>query len=627
MAPRDEDIGWSFGEPVDGTACEKVSVEVKRDMMGLLMEFKDKKKGKNRMDREFEENLIKSMSRPIDDDEEEDLKLAYAMRQSREQHKFEYYHPRNNYYHEGDVRAPSAYELARVYLPEECKEMKNYINSFEPVWNERGVTIMCDGWSGPTNMHIINFLVYSVRGTVFHKSIDATDVYCRDTNYYYSLMEKVVQEIGEEKVVQIVTDNEASVKAAGKKLMDRFPHLYWTACTAHCLDLLLEDIGKKSSIKSVIERARKVSQFIYKYKWAVDYMKKFTGGRDLTRPGITRFATQFIMLESVVRHKTALQEMFDSSTWVTSRFGQMNDALAVEVRETLSKHPSTEVAKFWEKADEIIKIQEPIIKVLKLVDGDLKPTVGFIYEAMERCKLAIQKNCTYYKNYWKMIDKRWNCQLHTDLHAAGCFLNPQYMYGENDIGNDHELLVGIYMYRDKAESFGNSSAQREIHQMDPAMWWMTYGDSAPELRKIVVRVLSQTTSSSNCERNWSMWSLVHTKTRNRLKYGRLHQIVYLRYNMKLKLRHMRRHGADELKTTYDPINLDYIFDVDDPLNEWLEESKAPLFEGDELSWLDYDDGREGGDGGGGSRTGNTVRCSSSHQIFEQSRQSAGNNLL
>ena len=75
MAPRDEDIGWSFGELVDGNkrkirckfchkiinggitrlkqhlahktgdvaACEKVSVEVKRDMMGLLMEFKDKR--------------------------------------------------------------------------------------------------------------------------------------------------------------------------------------------------------------------------------------------------------------------------------------------------------------------------------------------------------------------------------------------------------------------------------------------------------------------------------------------------------------------------------------------------------------------------------------------------------
>ncbi|KAL2938628.1 Protein disulfide-isomerase TMX3 [Bienertia sinuspersici] len=107
-------------------------------------------------------------------------------------------------------------EYPQVFLPEECKGIKGYIKSLEPIWNERGVTIMYDGWSGPINMHIINFLVYSVRGT----------------------------EIGEDKVVQLVTDNEAVIKAGGKRLMEEFPHLYWTACAAHCLDLLLEDIGK-----------------------------------------------------------------------------------------------------------------------------------------------------------------------------------------------------------------------------------------------------------------------------------------------------------------------------------------------------------------------------------------------
>ncbi|KAL2938630.1 hypothetical protein RDABS01_022079 [Bienertia sinuspersici] len=97
---------------------------------------------------------------------------------------------------------------------------------------------------------------------------------------------------------------------------------------------------------------------------------------------------------------------------------------------------------------------------------------------------------------------------------------------------------------------------------------MTYGESAPKLQKIAVRVLSQTTSSSNCERNWSIWSLVHAKTRNRLKY-------------KGSLRHLRRHVNDEINANYDPINLDYIFDADDPLNEWLEETEAPVFEGDD----------------------------------------------
>ncbi|EYU28551.1 hypothetical protein MIMGU_mgv11b023448mg [Erythranthe guttata] len=44
----------------------------------------------------------------------------------------------------------------------------------------------------------------------------------------------------------IVTDSEASNKAAGKWLMLERPHIFWSPCTAHCTDLILEDIGSKT---------------------------------------------------------------------------------------------------------------------------------------------------------------------------------------------------------------------------------------------------------------------------------------------------------------------------------------------------------------------------------------------
>jgi hypothetical protein len=50
-----------------------------------------------------------------------------------------------------------------------------------------------------------------------------------------------------------------------------------------------------------------------------------------------------------------------------------------------------------------------------MVDGD-KPTMGFIYEAMDQAKEAIKT--TYgdkrqkYLSLWKIIDDRWNEQLH-----------------------------------------------------------------------------------------------------------------------------------------------------------------------------------------------------------------------
>ncbi|KAL7197440.1 hypothetical protein ACSBR2_020057 [Camellia fascicularis] len=150
------------------------------------------------------------------------------------------------------------------------------------------------------------------RGTIFQKSVDVTDVPSRTSDYYLSLMDKVVDEIGEEYVVQIVTDNEAAIKAAGYKLMQKRKNLYWTGCAAHCIDLMLEDIGKKKSVAKVLDCAKVITRFIYNSNWVVDFMKRFTGDRELLRPVITRFATNFITLESIVKHKTALQDMFHS---------------------------------------------------------------------------------------------------------------------------------------------------------------------------------------------------------------------------------------------------------------------------------------------------------------------------
>ena len=72
-----------------------------------------------------------------------------------------------------------------------------------------------------------------------------------------------------------------------------------------------------------------------------------------------------------------------------------------------------------------------------------------------------------------------------------------------------------------------------------AEWWFMYGNHAPTLRNLALKVLSQTTSSPACERNWSTFALIHTKQRNRLAYPRLQQLVFCYYNMKLKIRDLQ----------------------------------------------------------------------------------------
>ncbi|XP_057426180.1 uncharacterized protein LOC130719580 [Lotus japonicus] len=118
---------------------------------------------------------------------------------------------------------PTPYEISEVYLENEYKFMKSWINELKPTWKERGVIIMCDGWTnGINHMDIMNFLVYCSKGIVFLKSVDASRVASRNTEYYVSLLDKVVDEVREENVVQVVTDNEKELKAAGYFLNPQF---------------------------------------------------------------------------------------------------------------------------------------------------------------------------------------------------------------------------------------------------------------------------------------------------------------------------------------------------------------------------------------------------------------------
>lgn len=83
----------------------------------------------------------------------------------------------------------------------------------------------------------------------------------RDAKYYLELIDKVIEEIGEEQVIQIVIDNEVAMTSTGKLLMGKRKHTYWVACIAHCMDFILQDIGKKSSVIKLITDAKKSDFF------------------------------------------------------------------------------------------------------------------------------------------------------------------------------------------------------------------------------------------------------------------------------------------------------------------------------------------------------------------------------
>jgi hypothetical protein len=71
-----------------------------------------------------------------------------------------------------------------------------------------------------------------------------------------------------EYIVQFITDNDSSYKAAGKKLMMKYPTLFWSPCAAHCLDLMLENMADKRYfpiVDDTVRKAKQVTKFIYNH--------------------------------------------------------------------------------------------------------------------------------------------------------------------------------------------------------------------------------------------------------------------------------------------------------------------------------------------------------------------------
>ncbi|XP_031393891.1 uncharacterized protein LOC116205419 [Punica granatum] len=253
---------------------------------------------------------------------------------------------------------------------------------------------MSNDWTDKKMRSICNFLVNSPKGTILLTFIDTLDI-SKTAIKVFEMIDDIVKQVGEENIVQIVTDNAANYKAAGEMLMEKHNKLFWTPPAAHCIDLMLEDLEKK------------------------------------------------------------------------------------------------------------IKVHE--LTIMK--DSDDKPAMGFIYNEMEKAKQKIKANFKddrkSYAHIWKVIDERWEIQLHRPLHAAAYYLNPQLHFSFEFRAN-REVMRGLYKVmdrmlddeeRDKIDLqleefkherglFGFSSTKSMRFKKTPIDWWESYGADTLELQKI-----------------------------------------------------------------------------------------------------------------------------------------------
>ncbi|KAF6167155.1 hypothetical protein GIB67_029793 [Kingdonia uniflora] len=337
-----------------------------------------------------------------------------------------------------ELMTPSSQVISGPFLLDEIGTFKEYLAEYRASWAITGCTVMADSWKDSEDRTLINFLVSCPRGVYFVSSIDATDI-VEDAASLFKLLDEVVEEMGEENVVQVITENSTSYKSAGKMLEEKRRKLFWTPCAAYSIDRMLEDFMKIRWVAECIDKGKKVTKFIYNRAWLLNLMKRdFTDGRELLKPGFTRFSTSFATLQSLLIHRIGLKRMFQSNKWLSSRFAKSEEGNEVEKIVLNST--------FWKKVLYVIKSVDPMLQVLQRVDTDEGLPMSSIYHDMYRAKLEIKAvhgdDMRKFGPFWDAIDDHGSSLFHHPFYVAAYFLNPSYRYRPDFLAHP-EVMRGV----------------------------------------------------------------------------------------------------------------------------------------------------------------------------------------
>ncbi|XP_042465666.1 uncharacterized protein LOC122048129 [Zingiber officinale] len=335
-------------------------------------------------------------------------------------------------------KPPTRYEMSEPYLKKEVDRIKGLLKTNEEEWKLNGCSIMTDAWSDRKRRSIMNLCVNSRFGTVFLSSKESSDE-THTSQLIYEYVEQCIQQVGPENVVQIVTDNASNNMGAAKLLKEKRPSIFWTSCATHSINLMLESIASIPRFKKVIDQAKALTIFIYAHHKTLALMRSYIKKRDIVRPGVTRFASAFLTLQSLSEKKSQLRAMFTSTDWEECKFSK-------SVKGKTSYTTVLSIG-FWTGVSLCLKVFAPLVKVLRIVDADKKPSMGFVYgellQAKKDIKNALSNVPKNYQHIIDIIDAKMKDRLDSPLHLMAYLLNPFYHYKDSLLYLDQTVSIGV----------------------------------------------------------------------------------------------------------------------------------------------------------------------------------------
>jgi hypothetical protein len=272
-------------------------------------------------------------------------------------------------------------------------------------------------------------------GPMFLRAINAAGD-TKSKEYIFERLVETIDFIGAENVVQVVTDNASNCRGAGLMVEQKYPHIFWTPCVVHTLNLAWRSICAERTeadpeyefcnwISDVSSDAQQIRNFIMNHSMRLSMFNEFSKLKFLAIAE-TRFASQIVMLKRFREIKDALTSLVVCPRW--------SDYRDKEVKAQFVKDKILSDL-WWDKVNYILEFSEPIYAMIRAADTD-KPCLHLMYEMwdsmIEKVKKIIYRHegkeehehSPFYDVVNEILQSRW-LKNNTPLHCLAHSLNPK----------------------------------------------------------------------------------------------------------------------------------------------------------------------------------------------------------
>ncbi|XP_059636206.1 uncharacterized protein LOC132278435 [Cornus florida] len=332
----------------------------------------------------------------------------------------------------------------------------------------------------------------SVGGAMFLKAAEASGN-IKDVDYVANLFKPVIQEVGSQNIIQVITNNGSNFKVAGGIIESIYPHIFWTPCVVHCLNLALKSIYEPSKnspqfaeckwIADLVSSVQNIRNFIVNHSMVLSIFNTYSK-LGLLRVAETRFALNIIMAKRMREVNDALEKMVMDSSWRMHLKWDGKSAIEIKVREVKISIVNDS---WWADLEYLLDFTESIVEFLRLANTDAL-VLHLIYDMwdtmIEKVKSRIfghekqdllTGQCNFFDVIHNILETRWN-KSNNPLHCMAHSLVPKY-YTEGWIGGGNDGVSRLSPHEDQEVFLNRNKCFKRLfsNQDDLQKVYIEYG--------------------------------------------------------------------------------------------------------------------------------------------------------